>query len=334
MATAPVGIPPGLTPHTLGILADTLEQDHFPEQAEALRQLLPFVEAVVARCFVPLFKQSTENDFLGSLNKLSADYGPYRLLLNIQIFSQVLSRLTNENLLDFYEHKFFDILSPLLMTAREMEMGPELISAMIRDYIKIIKVFATAPQPTVAAVPQNSRLTVQQCTKIFNFIHAVTRFDYGLTAILLVLERSLPTVDRMNKWALLSACKGALLDFGEVVSRIFVQEHMQSTLPHLESAHINITIAGTGIRTTNMITARRREHRDQPSSRAAEMNWLATHKDVADQYGGQWIVLEKDELVANDTEYQKARETATQRGIKRPFIIFIPRKDTGAFMGI
>ncbi|HEY6967883.1 MAG TPA: hypothetical protein VJA94_01660 [Candidatus Angelobacter sp.] len=103
MATAPVGIPPGLTPHTLGVLADNLENDQHPEQAEALRQQLPFVEALVTRCFEPLFKQSSENDFLSTFNHLSADYGPYRLLLNIQIFSQVLSRLTNENLLDFYE---------------------------------------------------------------------------------------------------------------------------------------------------------------------------------------------------------------------------------------
>ena len=331
MATAPVGIPPGLTPHTLGILADSLEQDQFPEQAEALRQQLPFVEALVARCFVPLFKQPRENDFLSNFNKLSTDYGPYRLLVNIQIFSQVLSRLTHENLLEFYANKLFDILSPLLITAREMEMAPELISAMIRDYIKIIKVFPTEHQPSVAAAPQNSGLTMQQATEIFNLIHAATRFDYGLTAILLVLERSLPVADRMNKWALLSACKGALLDFGEVVSRIFVQEHMQ---PHLESAHINISLAGTGIRTTSMPPVSRREHVGQPSRRAAEMNWLAMHKDVADQYGGQWIVLEKDELVANDNEYQKAREAATQRGIKRPFIIFIPHEDSGAFMGI
>jgi hypothetical protein len=73
---------------------------------------------------------------------------------------------------------------------------------------------------------------------------------------------------------------------------------------------------------------------DQASPRAAEMNWLTTHKDVADQYGGQWIVLEKEELIAHDAEYQKAREVATRRGIKRPFIIFIPCKDSGAFMGI
>jgi hypothetical protein len=334
MATAPVTIPPGLTPHTLGILADSLEQDHRSEEAQALRNLLPFAEALVVRCFIPLFRQPCENGFLSNFNKLSADYGTYRLSLNNQILRLVLSRLTNQSFSDFYEHKLFDILSPLLKTAREMEMAAELISAMIRDYIKITKVFPKEDQPSVTAAPQNSGLTMEQATEVFNFIHAVTRFDYGLTAVLLVLDRSLLVADRMNKWALLSACKGALLDFGEVVSRIFVPEHMPPALLHLESAHINITIAGTGIRATTMATVSHRAHGGQPSRREAEMNWLTTHKDVADQYGGQWIVLEKDQLVANDTEYQKARDTATQRGIKRPFIIFIPRKDTGAFMGI
>ena len=330
MATAPVTIPPGLTPHTLGILVDSLERDHRSEEAQALRNLLPFVEALVVRCFIPLFQQPCENGFLRNFNNLSADYGTYRLSLNNQILRLVLTRLTNQSFSDFYEHKLFDILSPLLKTAREMEMGPELISAMIRDYIKITKLLPREKQPGVAAAPQNSGLTMEQATEVFDFIHAATRFDYALTAVLLVLDRSLSVADRMNKWALLSACKGALLDFGEVVSRVFVQP----ALPHLESAHIDITIAGTGIQATTMATVSRRAHGGQPSRREAEMNWLTTHKDVADQYGGQWIVLEKDELVANDIEYQKARDTATQRGIKRPFIIFIPRTDTGAFMGI
>jgi Family of unknown function (DUF5678) len=64
------------------------------------------------------------------------------------------------------------------------------------------------------------------------------------------------------------------------------------------------------------------------------MNWLTQHKDLASQYGGQWIVLEKDELIANDKDYAKARYAATQKGINRPFIIFVPLEEDGAFMGI
>ena len=64
------------------------------------------------------------------------------------------------------------------------------------------------------------------------------------------------------------------------------------------------------------------------------MSWLKRHTDLAGRYGGQWIVLEKDELIANDADYRKARDVATQRGIKRPFIVFVPSKENGGFMGI
>lgn len=72
----------------------------------------------------------------------------------------------------------------------------------------------------------------------------------------------------------------------------------------------------------------------EPSLRHTELNWLEQHKDVFDRFAGQWIVVEKDELVANNKDYKKAREAATQRGIKRPFIIFVPSKEDGGFMGI
>jgi hypothetical protein len=39
-------------------------------------------------------------------------------------------------------------------------------------------------------------------------------------------------------------------------------------------------------------------------------------------------------LVASDADYRKARDVATQRGIKRPFIIFVPSKENSGFMGI
>jgi hypothetical protein len=71
-----------------------------------------------------------------------------------------------------------------------------------------------------------------------------------------------------------------------------------------------------------------------PSRRQTEMNWLTRHKNVMSQYAGQWIVLEKDELIANSSDYAKARDAAVQKGIKRPFIIFVPLEEDGAFMGV
>jgi hypothetical protein len=47
-----------------------------------------------------------------------------------------------------------------------------------------------------------------------------------------------------------------------------------------------------------------------PSRRQTEIDWIARNKNLADVYGGQWIVVEKDELVANDPEYRKVRDIA------------------------
>lgn len=70
------------------------------------------------------------------------------------------------------------------------------------------------------------------------------------------------------------------------------------------------------------------------SRRQLELDWLTQHKDLSHHYGGQWIVLEKNELIASDKDYIKARNAATQQGIERPFIIFVPLEEDEAFMGV
>lgn len=325
MATAPVSIAPVLTPHTLGVLADTFESDHLPEQALFLRKWLPFVEGIVDKCFVPLLKQPYDEGFANHFSQLARDFEPFRLYMNIQLFNA----LANWDFLGFYEQVLLDILGPLMRTAREMDMGPELISASIRDYIKIVRALSQTATP---AASQSGELTVDQFSGIVNWFHAATRFDYGLTAIFLVLEKRIPAPSSRDKRALLSACKDALAEFGQATSKIVVHEHMQRVLQELETPRIKIEAARNGADVT-----------PEPKSsgspfeswrRQTEMLWLKRHKDLARRYGGQWIVLEKDELIANDTDYRKAREVATQRGIKRPFIFFVPPKESGGFMGI
>jgi hypothetical protein len=330
MATAPVGIAPVLTPYTLGALADTCEQDHLPEQALFLRRLLPFVEDIVQKCFVPLLSQPREGSFFGRFDKLSKDFEPFRLYLNTRLFSIFV---TKEDVLSFYEQVLLDLLNPLVKTAREMDMGPELISAIVRDYIKIVRALFQAAGGTTI---QNDELTVEQLTKLVDWFHAATRFDYALTSVFLVLEKSIPAPAANDKSALLSACKQALFDFGQTMSRMVAHESLSRALSDLETPHIKIKVERNGIQpgATPPVGQARTELGLDPSHRQMEMSWLARHKDLADFYGGQWIVLEKDELVANDMDYEKARHIATQKGIKRPFIIFLSFKENGAFMGI
>src|SRR5437016_9381380 len=99
MATASVGILPVLTPHTLCILADTCEQDHLPEQVLFLRKLLPFVEDIVQKCFVPLLSQPGNGNLASRFSQLSRDFEPFRLYLNIRLLNIFVAK---EDVLSFY----------------------------------------------------------------------------------------------------------------------------------------------------------------------------------------------------------------------------------------
>jgi hypothetical protein len=169
-----------------------------------------------------------------------------------------------------------------------------------------------------------------------SWIQAAARLDYGLTAVFLILERTLPEPTSKDKGALLSIVKKALLEYGQAASKFVVHEYIQRTLRDLETPHIKIKVASKGIRGVSLpkLDSKPKKPTLGASPRQSEMDWLTRNKDVSGRYEGQWNVLEKDELVANDADYRKAREVASQRGIKRPFIIFVPRKESGGFMGI
>jgi hypothetical protein len=241
--------------------------------------------------------------------------------------------LGKEDLLNFYEQMLLDMLDPLIRTAREMDMGPELISAVVSDHIRIFRaLFQTTSSPPV----QNDEPTVEQFTNFVDWLHAATRFDYALTAVFLVLEKSIaePTIN--DKRELLVTCKAALHDLGLATSKIFIHQPLQHVLEYLESPHIEVEVASNGIQIVRepRNSQSREEPRLESPSRQMEMSWLVRHKDLSECYRGQWIVLEGDQLIANDVDYLKAREAATQKGIQHPFIFFVPGRETGAFMGV
>jgi len=324
MAAAPVSIAPALTPHTLSVLADTLDRVHLSEKAISLRKLHPFVESVVEAYFLPLVTDGGKGRFASRFNRLSRDFEPFRLYLNFKL----LSTLDNREFLSFYEQSLHEILNQLRGTAREMDMAPELISAVVRDFTKVIRALC---QSAEEAPSQSADLTVEQFTNMVDWFHTSTRFDYSLTAVVLVLERSIPKPASREKVALLSQCKRTFIEFGRATSRVAPYEHVRAVLSDLESPRIKVAPTRKGLR---VVSPQLNSAKSQASSRQTEMSWVRRNKDLSERYGGQWIVLEKDELVASDPDYSKARGVATQRGIKKPFIIFVPPKESGGFMGL
>jgi hypothetical protein len=324
MATAAVSIAPVLTPQTLGVLADTLERADRPEQALSLRSLQPFVQAVVERYFLPL--TARRGRFSNRFKRLASEFEPVRLYLNFRL----LSAFGSPEFLNFYQQTLRDLLGDLLRVAREMDMGPELISAAVNDYMKIVQAVA---QPIDAPSPPAAEMTIEQFTAIVDWIRTATQLDYALTAIFLVLERAVPEPVLGDKVVLLSSCKNAVVEFGQATSKVVTHEGLQRAVENLETPKVTIGLGPQAVSSVRADEASRKSLLGH-SPRHIEVNWLKRNKQVSEHYGGQWIVLEKDEMVAHDEDYKKAREAATRRGIKRPFIIFVPRKESGGFMGI
>lgn len=324
MATAAFSIAPVLTPQTIGALADTFEEQHQAEKAHWLRQMRPFVEDTVKKCFVPLVAPVGKASFSNRFAKLSRDFEPFRLYLNLTL----VNVLGGPDFLQLYERTILGALDPLMATAQAMEMHPELIMATIRDYLSIVHALIKSASSPDA---QTGYLTVEKFERTVDWFHAATRLDYGLTSIFLVLEMAIPRPVDHDRHALVSGIQKSILTFGQATAAVVTSKEVEYVLKHLET--VQLRLGRKAIATASGAPGRLRRPLSS-SRRQIEIDWIAKTADLADRYGGQWVVIDKSELIANDPEYRRARDAAKQKGIKRPFIFFVPAKDSGGFMGL
>lgn len=64
--------------------------------------------------------------------------------------------------------------------------------------------------------------------------------------------------------------------------------------------------------------------------RQVEMRWLEKHRGkLADQYAGQWVVLQGREVVSYGRDAAAALSEARVKGIRIPFLVRIPSKGEG-----
>lgn len=59
-------------------------------------------------------------------------------------------------------------------------------------------------------------------------------------------------------------------------------------------------------------------------------NWIREHRN---EYGGQWVALEGDRLIAHGEESRDVFAAARADGAKMPFVTFIEPADAPPFMG-
>lgn len=324
MAATPVTIAPVLTPRTVRALVTAVEETNLVELATALRSLEPFLQATVERFFVPLSVLGKRANFKRDFGRLSRNYEPFRLFLAFRI----VSFFQNKDIVAFYGRILRDNLTSLLSSAREMDMAPELIAALVKDYLYLLERVRSQAQSS-----QEREVTFQQFSLFVDSAHRATRFDYGLTAIFLVLEGTISEPGASAKVDLLMECKQSLFDLAKVLIKVVDLQDGDRLLGMLESNKLEI--AGSGARLRVVPQMRDRFAKDIAAPRRqAEIEWIKQNTAVSHDYRGKWIVVENNELIASDREYSKARAIAKQKGIKRPFIVFVPSDPSGGFMGI
>lgn len=64
--------------------------------------------------------------------------------------------------------------------------------------------------------------------------------------------------------------------------------------------------------------------------RQLRMEWLKSHRE---EYGGQYVALDGDQLVAVGSNYRIAREKALAAGKPKAFVAYLSRPDEVAEMG-
>lgn len=321
MATAPVGIAPVFTPQTFKQLAGWAEESRNETLARSIRQQIPFVSELVEQHFRPLTSIATDRNFEVRFELHALMFEPFRVHLN----RIILDSLGGLNPLPFYTRVVSDLVLPMVAKADAMGFSSVLIKAILQDYIFVFTTLSEA-----ALVPyQLSDFGRFQSS--LEWMHSASRLDYGLTAIFLALEENLQFSRTKIRLALMVATKTAVLDLAETSSKFFGISHETLAPGRLLSARLDPDEIGNGQGS--------REHvmpsvNVPASPRAVELDWLRRNMKSLNEHCGKWIVIEKEELVASDRDYQKARVTASQRGIKRPFIFFVPSADDGELMGL
>jgi hypothetical protein len=327
MATAPVGIAPVFTPQTFERLAGWAEESENRRLAASLREHVPFVLSLVEGYFRPLTTIRTEKQFSIQFRRFALRFEPFRLYLNAKILESLAGQ---QDLLSLYTRVLSEVFTPLVSRAEPMGFSSALIEAILRDYIFVLKTISQ-----VAVMPGKQRSAFAQFEASIEWMHSATRLDYGLTAIFLALEKTL-TFSRMKiRLALMVATKAAVLDLAATSSKFFDVPTERLSPVKLASTRLGPSnVEELGVRQRLDPTPVLTHGEGSTGRRAVELEWLKNNFASVSQHRGKWIVLEKEELVTSDVDYRSARAAATRRGIKRPFIIFIPLSENGGFMGV
>ena len=63
-----------------------------------------------------------------------------------------------------------------------------------------------------------------------------------------------------------------------------------------------------------------------------ESVWISEHRDELEQFGGKWIAVLKDRVIASGSSVSEVMEKASRKTRKLPLVIKVPRKNEDLYV--
>ena len=67
-----------------------------------------------------------------------------------------------------------------------------------------------------------------------------------------------------------------------------------------------------------------------PNRRQTELQWRRTHRHVLLRYVGEWVVLEREQIIAHGRSFADAVREARTAGVTVPYVFRVDGRDEGA----
>ncbi|MFQ5662377.1 MAG: hypothetical protein ACE5HL_00905 [Terriglobia bacterium] len=302
MAIAELQLAPVITPRTLDELARILREGQREDSAASLLELKQVVNSVIENCFRPISQVRNKTKFWPSFHKYSRDFEPYRLYINLKL----IELLGSENLFESYRTIFQEVSESLLKGAEAKAISAERLKRVLDNYIES---FASLLDSLMNVGEFGEAARIEQIN-LADWLRSATQLDFSLTAVFLILEEEIPLPPKRVCDLLIVASERFLSEFKNY--SVMLATILASSSVGKEKAQKPVRFRG----------------------RALELDWLKRHAASMLDFAGKWIVVQGDQLLASDSSYEKARAIAQEKGVQRPFIIYVPLTTEEAFMGI
>ncbi len=65
-----------------------------------------------------------------------------------------------------------------------------------------------------------------------------------------------------------------------------------------------------------------------------EMRWLTNNRSIVSQHRGEWLLIERSSLIAHSADFDVIRKQIQNRGIRSPFVYYVPTERETNFVSI